>query len=508
MIRHVAFTLASRVSAILALLLCTPFYYRVLGPDGYALIAISLIAHSLSGLIDAGLSPLAAAALARARDSEAGRTVILSEIFGKSGRRIAPLWFAAIAGMSLYNIIAEREPNFGSVGTVVTNLILFSDVFLLVFFRINYACLQGFGRHAAANILYTVTLGLRAVLGVGAVVIFRTPQAVLAGQALGSIAGIATAIFILEYSSVELWRTVSRPWRRMRTDQTSIDAAALRNLWAISVFASTTSVVPQLVVKFLGTPADLSRFSLAGSIANALLAFQTAYQAVLLPEFARTTASPSVATPNAAAGRAMAGTFIIACICGASYVMAENILALWLGDFDKRSLAHIATLMRWQLVSVALLAATAVPYVLCIVQGRTKPQLYTSIIYLVLMMLGAPLGHHIDGTLGVAIASTFATGMFSILYILAAERASLSARAVRLVRWAILPILAGALPAIATLLLLPRDPPASYGDAVGKLCLQGVVAAALSVGIALPAYRFRTALSGRRRAPAGSPDLL
>jgi|GEM_PF-4132766 len=498
MIRHIAFTLASRVSSILALLLCTPFYFRVLGVDGYALIATSLIAHSLSGLIDAGLSPLAAAALARAGDERRGRGAVLSEVFLRSGRRIIPLWIISVTGMTLYYILAAHETSTSYAGSLTTSMILFSDVFALVFFRIQYACLQGAGRHAVANILYTITLGLRAALGVAAVLMFRVPQAVLAAQAVGALVGIGAALLILEYDPLHAWRIVSRPWRGALSDQSSINAVALRNLWAISFFASVTSVFPQLVVKFAGAPADLSRFSLAGSVANALLAFQTAYQAVLLPEFAQRTRAKDEVDPPAAAGRAMTGTFVIVSICGASYVSAESLLALWLGDFDAERLHAIATLMRWQLASVALLAATAVPYVLCIVQGRTKPQLQASLVYFILTALGTPLGYRLAGTRGVAIAATLATALFSIVYVLAAEKASFSMRAFRLIRWAILPGLAGALPAFVTLLLVSSAPPKNYTGAFANLVLQTAVALAFTAGVAAMAYRFHSQLFGRK----------
>lgn len=497
MIRNIALTLASRVSAILALLVCTPFYYRMLGPEGYALVAVSLIAHSLSGLVDAGLSPLAAAALARAGEGGDAPSRVLSEIFGKSGRRLVPLWLTSIVGMSLYNIFTEGGPWHSSFGIVLINLILFSDVFLLVLFRIEYACLQGFGKHTAANILYTLTLGLRAALGVGAILIFRNPQAIFAGQALGSLVGILVALIILEYAPVQAWYLVSRPWRKTLSSRGAINTAALRNLWAISFFASVTSVVPQLSIKLLGSAADLSRFSLAGSIANALLTFQMAYQAVLLPEFARRAKSHGQTDLGPAGARAIAGTFVIVSICGASYAAAENLLALWLGDFDPARLSAVTTLMRWQLVSVALLAATAVPYVLCIVQGRTRPQFYTSMIYFVLVTLGTPAGYHADGTRGVAIASTLATGLFMILYLLATEALSLKLRIDRLLRWALLPLLAGALPATVTLLIVPGSAPTSYRGAVVGLLVQSGIVFGFAIGIAAPLYHCRSVLSRR-----------
>lgn len=497
MIRDIALTLLSRVSTILALLLCTPFFFRILGAERYSLIAVSLIAHSLSGLVDAGLSPLAAAALARSGEVGSSRITVLSEIYTQSLRRVVPLYLASLVVMSAYNIAWGGALGLRALGVVQLNSVMFADVFLLVIFRINYACLQGLGKHMTANGLYAATLGVRALLGVAAVLIFRSAESVFAAQAAGSAVGIALAMWFLRFPVGQFHRLTvkSSIWAKAVTQ--SIDTGALRNLWIISFCASVTSVLPQLLVKFAGSPAELSRFSLAGSLANALLAFQMAYQSVLLPQFARAAKTNGSPFPSSLSLSAIAGALVIALICGAAYVAADDLIALWLGDFDPTRLAAIATLMRLQLISVSFLGATAVPYVLCIVTGRTQPQLYASLLYFVIVLTAAPLAYRLDGSEGVALASTISTGIFCIIYIFAAEVSNGRVRWIRVMRWAILPLFAGAVPGTIVMLVCGAEPPASYPAALMNLAVRGCLYTILASAVALCAYLWRPLIRGR-----------
>lgn len=376
--------IVGRGASVLFSLVFLPFYLRLLGTEGYGLVAFFLMLQAVFLLVDSGFSGAVTreVALLSSQQSTQRRILDLCRTF-EVLFVVVGLSVAGFVGVES-GFIAEHWVNAEELSvTQVRNAILFMGVAigLQLPFSMYQGALIGLQCHVVLN---TILITVGVMRGVGAVALLTlyepSPSLFFSWQAL--------------VSGVQLLAGHFTVWRYMpKTDSVPrFDLAEIKPLWrfaaglgAIGVTSTILTQVDKLVLSKMLPLSEFGYYSLATVVAGVPMLVAGSVQTAVYPRFASLVASSAL--PELTKLYHVSCQFLAVLMLPIGWVVvffSRELIFLWTGDVNVASGAHL--IASWLAVGSIFLGLMHIPYALQLAFGWTALPLTVNLIAIGLLV--------------------------------------------------------------------------------------------------------------------------
>lgn len=503
--RSVAATAASRLYLTVVGLVVLPLYLRLMGAEGYGLVALFFVLQVWFQLLDLGLCATFAREVARFRGGalDGERVALLLRALEKLfivllGGVVAVLFVASDALARRWLNLDQLTPSDASLAIEL----MAAGVAARVLGELYRAAVIGFERLvwiAGCNILFG-TLRLLGVL----------PVLVWAGPSPLAFFGYQLAVAMLETATLA-WkarRLLPLAPRPVALAGSAGVVAAVRPVLAFSLSMSLASVVwvlasqvDKLLLSGMLSLAEYGAFSLTASAAAAVLLATGSLADALIPRFNRLRAQDAGGSLRETYRQATQGTVILGASAAAVLALhAERVLWVWTGNAALAG--QMAPVLALYAAGNAALAVAAMPYYLQLAQGRLGLHLVGTGIMAALLVPGLVWATARHGAVGAGAVWLAVNAAYLIAWTPIAHRRFASGSHGAWLWRDVLPIALSAVVAGVVTLSLPW-PTGRAASALQLLVVAGAILAAAAAGSSWA----RGALRQRWRGPAApGPD--
>ena len=354
------------IPAALAVVLI-PFYLRFLGPEGYGIVAFTASLQAILSTLDLGLGTTANREVARLRPSEGHRisalirTLEIVYVFVGFVLASGVVLSAGFVAAHLVNA-TETPPATVELAIQIAGVTLGLRWPLALYAGV----LRGIERQVVLN---SVMAGASVARGLGAILVLALVSPTVTAFLWWTLAvGVAETVVL----GLSAWRLVPESSVARR-----FDPAVLRGIWrfslqisAISIFAAILKQMDKVLVAALLPLEQLGYYSVAWSVAQALLFPAVAISTAIFP---RLTVLLSAGKVEEAAGlfhsASRSVSFIVAPAAALLIFFSRDLLLLWTRSPDVAASAHLTLTV---LASALLLnAMMQVPNALQLAAGLT-----------------------------------------------------------------------------------------------------------------------------------------
>lgn len=365
-------------ASVLFTLAFVPFYFRLLGTEGYGLIGFFVMLQTVLLLADGGFGGALTRELAWL-SSERGAERRISDIcrtFELLVLGIGCCVAALVASAS--GFIAQHWVNAEHLSSEqVRNAIVFMGIAigLQLPFAIYQGALIGLQHHVVLN---TILVAVGLTRGVGAVVLLmfydHSPTTFFAWQALVSIAQLLAAHIVL-------WQHLPKSDSAAR-----VDLGVLRTLWrfaaglaAIGVTSSILTQVDKLVLSQMLPLAAFGYYSLATVVAGLPLLLAAPFHSAVYPRFASLVSAQNTSELTKLYHTACQFLAVVMLpIGGVVIFFSKELILLWTGDpVTATNSFLIASVLA---VGSTLLGLMYIPYALQLAFGWTTLPLVVNLV--------------------------------------------------------------------------------------------------------------------------------
>lgn len=455
---NIAANLAGQTWLVLLTIVCTPFYIRLLGIEGYGLIAFYLVFQGMLHLLDFGLGATVNREVARlSGDAGFADHSILSRFVVTVER-----WYWLL-GLGLGVVLYFATPHIAGwwlrpEHLSQDDLVLSGKFFGLLAFlhwpnAFYLSGLMGLQRQVLLN---TIQIPLSGLSSIGGLVFIwlgpRSVSALIAWQVLVLLIQVAIL-------SGCFWKAAGITRKDAR-----FDLSVLSRSWRFSLGMSGISITGMLlthldkIVLSRLLPLELfGYYSLAGTLARGLYVLITPVFNAYFPRFSALAAGNDVASMRQCYhSAAQLMSVLILPLAAIVVLFSGEIAFLWLHDAAiATAVAPIASLL---VVGICLNGLMNIPFALQLAYGRTAIGLYINILLVVVLAPAIVVAAVEYGVLGAAAMWAVVNGLYLMIGIPVTHRYLLAGEAWNWVKWDVMPPLAVAVLVVgAGRLLAPHE---------------------------------------------------
>ena len=479
---NVAANIAGQVWSVLLAIICTPFFIKLLGIEGYALIAFYAVLQATLQLLDLGFAITVNREVARL--SPKASAVDIRELgeFAATAER----WYWILGcgtGIVMYfatPYIADTWLNAENIPQedLTDSARLFGLVACLQWLISFYQSgLLGLQRQVRLNL---ITIPFNALINLGGVVLLwlgpRSVTTLFAWQAV---------VLLVQFTvmNVQFWRCVGVP-RETRF----VSLATLKGKWRFSLGMGGMSItgfiltnLDKLILSRLLSLESFGQYSLAATLARGLYVMITPVFNAYFPRFSALASSGEKAVMHEcyhSAAQVMSVLVLpLAVIMG---VYSSEIAFLWLQNSSiAKNVAPITSLL---VIGTCLNGLMYIPFALQLAYGNTKIGLYISLCLVAGLVPAMIFATFQYGTLGAAAMWGVINGLYLLVGLPITHKYLLSGQTGIWLRFDVLPPLAAAfvIAGIGRAVLFSDQSTVLMLITIGSIWLLATIGAALS----------------------------
>ena len=479
---NVAANIAGQVWSVLLAIICTPFFIKLLGIEGYALIAFYMVLQATLQLLDLGFATTVNREVARL--SPKATAVGIRELgqFAATAQR----WYWILGcgtGIVMYFAIPYISSTWLNAESIPREDLTDSGrLFGLV------ACLQwplsfyqsgllGLQRQVRLNL---ITIPFNALINIGGVVLLwlgtRSVTTLFAWQAVVLLVQVAVM-------NVQFWRCIDVP-RETRF----ISLATLKGKWGFSLGMGGISItgflltnLDKLILSRLLSLESFGHYSLAGTLARGLYVVITPVFTAYFPRFSALASGGDTAMMREcyhAAAQVM--SVLILPLAVTMGIYSYELAFLWLQNSPVAR--DVAPITRLLVIGTCLNGLMNIPFALQLAFGNTKIGLYISLCLVAGLAPAIIFATFQYGVLGAAAMWGVINGLYLLVGLPITHKYLLSGQTGSWLRFDVLPPLAAVLviAGIGRTVLFSDQSTLLTLITVGSIWLLATIAAALS----------------------------
>ncbi len=479
---NVAANIAGQIWSVLLAIICTPFFIKLLGIEGYALIAFYTVLQATLQILDLGLATTVNREVARLSPKANPGDIRELGQFAATAQR----WYWTLGcgtGIVMYfatPCIANAWLNTGNTlqDDVTDSAKLFGLLACLQWPLLFYQNgLLGMQRQVTLNL---ITIPFSALSNLGGLLFLwlgpRSVASLFSWQAL-------TLLIQLVVIHAQFWRCLGVP-----RDARRASLGVIKDRWRFSLGMGGISLtgyllthLDKLVLSRLLSLESFGHYSLAGTLARGLYVMITPVFNAYFPRFSALApgadkVSMRLCYHNAAQVMSVLVLPLAVTIC----FFSNEIAFLWLQDSSiAKEVAPIASLL---VIGNSLNGMMNIPFALQLAHGNTKIGLYVSACLVAGLVPAMILAVSQYGVTGGAAIWGVINGLYLLVALPLTHKSLLPGETGNWVKFDLLPPLAAALVigGIGRAALEPGQSPAATLVAVGSIWLLATLVAALS----------------------------
>jgi O-antigen/teichoic acid export membrane protein len=479
---NVAANIAGQIWSVLLAIICTPFFIKLLGIEGYALIAFYTVLQATLQILDLGLAPTVNREVARLSPKANPGDIRELGQFAATAQR----WYWTLGcgtGIVMYfatPCIANAWLNTGNIlqDDVTDSAKLFGLLACLQWPVLFYQNgLLGMQRQVTLNL---ITIPFSALSNLGGLLFLwlgpRSVASLFSWQAL-------TLLIQLVVIHAQFWRCLGVP-----RDARRASLRVMKDRWRFSLGMGGISLtgyllthLDRLVLSRLLSLESFGHYSLAGTLARGLYVMITPVFNAYFPRFsALAPGADKVSMRLCYHNAAQVMSVLVLPLAVTIGFFSNEIAFLWLQDSSiAKEVAPIASLL---VIGTSLNGMMNIPFALQLAYGNTKIGLYVSACLVAGLVPAMILAVSQYGVTGGAAIWGVINGLYLLVALPLTHKSLLPGETGNWVKFDLLPPLAAALVigGIGRAALEPGQSPAATLVAVGSIWLLATLVAALS----------------------------